>query len=85
MIEVELRRHGDSLLLGGYVEDKARRLALQRDLDGSGVGYRLEALSVEDMRQGGDFILQKLGYRRSRISYADKRGLRRPHGAMVGP
>ncbi|MGZ3016006.1 SctD family type III secretion system inner membrane ring subunit PscD, partial [Pseudomonas aeruginosa] len=35
MSEVDVQRQGDSLLLGGYLEDNARRLALQRYLDGS--------------------------------------------------
>ncbi|MEI4634694.1 hypothetical protein V9T14_31675, partial [Pseudomonas aeruginosa] len=37
MSEVDVQRQVYSLLLGGYLEDNARRLALQRYLDGSGV------------------------------------------------
>lgn len=73
MSEVDVQRQGDSLLLGGYLEDNARRLALQRYLDGSGVDYRLEARSMEDIRQGVDFILQKFGYRQILSSNADRR------------
>ncbi len=71
------------LLLGGYLEDNARRLALQRYLDGSGVDYRLEARSMEDIRQGVDFILQKFGYRQILSSNADKPGWVRLNGELA--
>lgn len=83
MSEVDVQRQGDSLLLGGYLEDNARRLALQRYLDGSGVDYRLEARSMEDIRQGVDFILQKFGYRQILSSNADKPGWVRLNGELA--
>ncbi|MBF3092230.1 2-octaprenyl-6-methoxyphenyl hydroxylase [Pseudomonas aeruginosa] len=57
--------------------------ALQRYLDGSGVDYRLEARSMEDIRQGVDFILQKFGYRQILSSNADKPGWVRLNGELA--
>ncbi|HEJ6353881.1 SctD family type III secretion system inner membrane ring subunit PscD [Pseudomonas aeruginosa] len=56
---------------------------VQRYLDGSGVDYRLEARSMEDIRQGVDFILQKFGYRQILSSNADKPGWVRLNGELA--
>lgn len=53
--------------LSGYVDENSSRLALQQYLEGNGFSYRLELRSMEDLRQGAGFILQKLGYEQLQI------------------
>ncbi|ABO92530.1 AscD protein [Aeromonas salmonicida subsp. salmonicida] len=53
--------------LSGYVDENSARLALQQYLDSKGFSYRLELRTMEDLRQGAGFILQKLGYEQLQI------------------
>ncbi|MGL5089582.1 MAG: type III secretion system inner membrane ring subunit SctD [Aeromonas sobria] len=53
--------------LSGYVDENSARLALQQYLDSNGFSYRLELRTMEDLRQGAGFILQKLGYEQLKI------------------
>ncbi|MGV8584377.1 EscD/YscD/HrpQ family type III secretion system periplasmic domain-containing protein, partial [Pseudomonas aeruginosa] len=78
MSEVDVQRQGDSLLLGGYLEDNARRLALHIHL-----AHALLAQVGAHLRQGVDFILQKFGYRQILSSNADKPGWVRLNGELA--
>lgn len=54
-------------VFSGYVDENGSRLALQQFLDGYGFSYRLDLRTMEDLRQGAGFILQKLGYDQLKI------------------
>lgn len=61
-VSVQMMPNNEPLLLKGYVNLNQQRLALQQYLDTHSLSYRLELRTMEELRQGVDFILQKLGY-----------------------
>ncbi|OWO82267.1 EscD/YscD/HrpQ family type III secretion system inner membrane ring protein [Photorhabdus luminescens] len=61
-VSVQMMPDHGPLLLKGYVDLNQQRLALQQYLDLHSLSYRLELRTMEELRQGVDFILQKLGY-----------------------
>ena len=63
-----------SIALTGYLEDNRTRLALQQYLERSGLTYRLDVRTLEEIRQGVEFILQKFGYRQVRTANGDQPG-----------
>ncbi|MGK8176871.1 type III secretion system inner membrane ring subunit SctD [Aeromonas dhakensis] len=69
-------------LLSGYVDENSTRLALQQYLDGSGFNYRLDVRTMEDLRQGAGFILQKLGYEQLQIRNGKEPGWLRLSGEI---
>ena len=69
-------------LLSGYVDENGNRLALQQYLDGKGLSYRLDLRTMEDLRQGAGFILQKLGYEQLQIRNGKEPGWLRLSGAI---
>ncbi|MEW7865036.1 type III secretion system inner membrane ring subunit SctD [Aeromonas diversa] len=69
-------------LLSGYVDENSARLALQQYLEGNGFTYRLDVRTMEDLRQGAGFILQKLGYARLQIRNGKKPGWLRLNGEI---
>jgi len=69
--------------LTGYLEDNRTRLALQQYLERSGLTYRLDVRSMEEIRQGVEFILQKFGYRQVRTANADQPGWIRLTGELA--
>lgn len=68
--------------LSGYVDENGTRLALQQYLDGNGFNYRLDIRSMEDLRQGAGFILQKLGYERLQVRNGKEPGWLRLSGEI---
>lgn len=71
-------------LLSGYVDENSSRLALQQFLDGNGFSYRLDVRTMEDLRQGAGFILQKLGYEQLRIRNGKEPGWLKLSGEIQG-
>lgn len=69
-------------LLSGYVDENSTRLALQQYLDGSAFNYRLDVRTMEDLRQGAGFILQKLGYEQLQIRNGKEPGWLRLSGEI---
>lgn len=69
-------------LLSGYVDDNGNRLALQQYLDSKGLSYRLDLRTMEDLRQGAGFILQKLGYEQLQIRNGKEPGWLRLSGVI---
>ncbi|MCF3098576.1 EscD/YscD/HrpQ family type III secretion system inner membrane ring protein [Aeromonas australiensis] len=70
--------------LSGYLDENSARLALQQFLDSKGFSYRLEVRTMEDLRQGAGFILQKLGYEQLRIRNGKEPGWLRLSGEIQG-
>ncbi|GJC06084.1 hypothetical protein KAM385_31130 [Aeromonas hydrophila] len=68
--------------LAGYVDENSTRLALQQYLEGNGFNYRLDVRTMEDLRQGAGFILQKLGYERLQIRNGKEPGWLRLSGEI---
>ncbi|MGL4504373.1 MAG: type III secretion system inner membrane ring subunit SctD [Aeromonas sobria] len=71
-------------LLSGYVDENSSRLALQQFLDGNGFSYRLDLRTMEDLRQGAGFILQKLGYEQLKIRNGEEPGWLKLSGEIQG-
>ncbi|MCC8464352.1 MULTISPECIES: type III secretion system inner membrane ring subunit SctD [Photorhabdus] len=61
-VSVQMMPNHGPPVLKGYVALNHQRLALQQYLDTHSLSYRLELRTMEELRQGVDFILQKLGY-----------------------
>ncbi|WP_025131106.1 type III secretion system inner membrane ring subunit SctD [Pseudomonas sp. PH1b] len=72
-----------SITLTGYLEDNRTRLSLQQYLERSALTYRLDVRSMEEIRQGVEFILQKFGYRQVRTVNADQPGWIRLTGELA--
>lgn len=72
-----------SIALTGYLEDNRTRLALQQYLERSGLTYRLDVRTLEEIRQGVEFILQKFGYRQVRTANGDQPGWIRLTGELA--
>ncbi len=70
--------------LSGYVDENSARLALQQYLDSKGFSYRLELRTMEDLRQGAGFILQKLGYEQLQIRNGKEPGWLKLSGEIQG-
>ncbi|TNJ05193.1 EscD/YscD/HrpQ family type III secretion system inner membrane ring protein [Aeromonas veronii] len=70
--------------LSGYLDENSARLALQQFLDSKGFSYRLEVRTMEDLRQGAGFILQKLGYEQLQIRNGKEPGWLRLSGEIQG-
>ena len=70
--------------LSGYVDENSARLALQQYLDSNGFSYRLELRTMEDLRQGAGFILQKLGYEQLQIRNGKEPGWLKLSGEIQG-
>ena len=70
--------------LSGYVDENSARLALQQYLDSNGFSYRLELRTMEDLRQGAGFILQKLGYEQLQIRNGKEPGWIKLSGEIRG-
>ncbi|PMU04339.1 SctD family type III secretion system inner membrane ring subunit AscD [Aeromonas salmonicida] len=70
--------------LSGYVDENSARLALQQYLDSKGFSYRLELRTMEDLRQGAGFILQKLGYEQLHIRNGKEPGWLKLSGEIQG-
>jgi type III secretion protein D len=70
--------------LSGYVDENSARLALQQYLDSNGFSYRLELRTMEDLRQGAGFILQKLGYEQLKIRNGKEPGWLKLSGEIQG-
>ncbi|WP_033138608.1 type III secretion system inner membrane ring subunit SctD [Aeromonas finlandensis] len=70
--------------LSGYVDENSTRLALQQYLDSNGFSYRLELRTMEDLRQGAGFILQKLGYEQLQLRNGKEPGWLRLSGEING-
>jgi type III secretion protein D len=70
--------------LSGYVDENSTRRALQQYLDGNGFSYRLELRSMEDLRQGAGFILQKLGHEQLQVRNGKEPGWLRLSGEING-
>lgn len=68
----------------GYVDENSARLALQQYLDSNGFSYRLELRTMEDLRQGAGFILQKLGYEQLKIRNGKELGWLKLSGEIQG-
>lgn len=71
-------------LLSGYVDENSGRLALQQYLDSNGFSYRLDLRTMEDLRQGAGFILQKLGYEQLQIRNGKEPGWLKLSGEIQG-
>ncbi|MGL5324801.1 MAG: type III secretion system inner membrane ring subunit SctD [Aeromonas sp.] len=71
-------------LLSGYVDENSARLALQQYLDSNGFTYRLDLRTMEDLRQGAGFILQKLGYEKLQIRNGKEPGWLELSGEIQG-
>ncbi|NRN30072.1 type III secretion system inner membrane ring subunit SctD [Photorhabdus heterorhabditis] len=61
-VSVQMTPNNGPLLIKGYVDRNHHRLVLQQYLDTHPLNYRLELRTMEELLQGVDFILQKLGY-----------------------
>ena len=70
--------------LSGYVDENSARLALQQYLDSKGLTYKLELRTMEDLRQGAGFILQKLGYEQLQIRNGKEPGWLKLSGEIQG-
>ncbi|OZY53021.1 type III secretion system inner membrane ring subunit SctD [Pseudomonas lundensis] len=73
-VQIEAPQADGGVLLTGYLDDNRSRLLLTQYLEKSGLSYRLELRSMEEVRQGVDFILQKFGYSRVRSTPSSKAG-----------
>ena len=62
------------MVLSGYLDDNRSRLLLTQYLEKTGLNYRLDVRSMEEVRQGVDFILQKFGYVRVRSTPSPNAG-----------
>lgn len=82
-VQVGERQANGNVPLTGYLEDNRTRLALQHYLERSGLTYRLDVRSMEEIRQGVEFILQKFGYRQVRTATADQPGWIRLTGELA--
>nr|4ALZ_A Chain A, YOP PROTEINS TRANSLOCATION PROTEIN D [Yersinia enterocolitica] len=67
-------KEGEPWLLTGYIQDNHARLSLQNFLESHGIPFRLELRSMEELRQGAEFILQRLGYHGIEVSLAPQAG-----------
>nr|WP_277953319.1 type III secretion system inner membrane ring subunit SctD [Pseudomonas sp. TH08] len=82
-VQVAEPQANGSITLTGYLEDNRARLALQQYLERSTLTYRLDVRSMEEIRQGVEFILQKFGYRQVRTVNADQPGWIRLTGELA--
>ncbi|WP_387465724.1 type III secretion system inner membrane ring subunit SctD [Photorhabdus sp. RM323S] len=84
-VSAQMMPDNGPLLLKGYVDHNYQRLALQEYLDTHSLSYRLELRTMEELRQGVDFILQKLGYTQLKSSNGKQPGWIRLAGELTDP
>ncbi|ERT12561.1 type III secretion system inner membrane ring subunit SctD [Photorhabdus temperata] len=84
-VSVQMMPNNEPLLLKGYVNFNHQRLALQQYLDTHSLNYRLELRTMEELRQGVDFILQKLGYTQVQSGNGKLPGWIRLTGELTDP
>lgn len=73
-VEVGPTSEGESLSIRGYIEENHQRLTLQRYLEQSGLVFRLEVRSLEEIQKDADFILHKLGHEDLKSANAERPG-----------
>ncbi len=82
-VSVQMMPDNGPLLIKGYVDRNHHRLVLQQYLDTHPLNYRLELRTMEELLQGVDFILQKLGYTQIQSSNGKQPGWIRLTGELT--
>lgn len=77
------RTEGGSWLLSGYIKDNRQRLALQEMIERHALVARLELRSMEEIRQGAEFILQRQGLGAIKVTAGKEGGWLRLTGALA--
>ena len=73
-LQIDTTQADGTVVLSGYLDDNRGRLLLTQYLEKTGLNYRLDVRSMEEVRQGVDFILQKFGYLRVRSTPSPNAG-----------
>ena len=73
-LQIDTTQADGTVVLSGYLDDNRSRLLLTQYLEKTGLNYRLDVRSMEEVRQGVDFILQKFGYVRVRSTPSPNAG-----------